>query len=128
MALDGITIVNEAGEIVFQRAAPPSDEEFARISGKVSRLVDWPFERRGLESHAATRETDPAAAVDESGVLLPICFHKPIGVRDTGSGAAPRPNASRSENVKSPPAESKYDFEKSAAREHPLKQQSKEKL
>jgi len=57
-ALDGIYVVNEKGEIVFRRVAPPSDEEVARIVKNVCHHVGRLLERRGLGPQAAPEEID----------------------------------------------------------------------
>ena len=57
-ALDGIYVVNEKGEIVFRRVAPPSDEEVARIVKNVCHHVGRLLERRGLGPQATPEEID----------------------------------------------------------------------
>ena len=57
-ALDGIYIVNEQGKIVFRPVAPPSDEEVARIAGKVCHRVGRLLERRSLGPQADPEEID----------------------------------------------------------------------
>jgi hypothetical protein len=52
LALDGIYIVNEKGEVVFQHVAPPSDAEVARVADRVYRRVKRLLERRGLGPQA----------------------------------------------------------------------------
>jgi hypothetical protein len=56
MALDGIYVVNEEGEIVFRRVAPPSDVEVARITGMVCRHVWRLHEHRGLGRPSLIRQ------------------------------------------------------------------------
>jgi len=58
MALDGLYLENEKGEIVFKRVAPPGDEEVARIVKQICRRVGRLLERRGLGPQADPEEID----------------------------------------------------------------------
>jgi len=58
MALDGVYIADERGEIIFKRVAPPSDAEVARVAEKVCRRVGRLLERCGLGPQAVPEEVD----------------------------------------------------------------------
>ena len=58
MALDGLYLENENGEIVFKRVVPPGDEEVTRIVKKVCHRVGRLLERRGLGPEAVPDEID----------------------------------------------------------------------
>jgi hypothetical protein len=57
LALDGIYVVDEKGELVFRRVPPPSDAEVARVAERIHRRVARLVERRGLG-----QQTDPDEA------------------------------------------------------------------
>jgi hypothetical protein len=59
LALEGIYIVNEKGEVVFQHVAPPSDAEVARVADRVHRRVERLLERRSLGPQADPELADP---------------------------------------------------------------------
>jgi len=54
LALDGIYVVGDKGELVFRRVPPPSDAEVARVADRIHRRVARLVERRGLG-----QQTDP---------------------------------------------------------------------
>ena len=57
LALDGIYVVGDKGELVFRRVPPPSDAEVARVAERIHRRVARLVERRGLG-----QQTDPDEA------------------------------------------------------------------
>lgn len=58
LAMDGLYIVNEKGELDFRPVAPPSDAEMARVAERVHRSVARLLERRGLVPEAIPGEAD----------------------------------------------------------------------
>jgi hypothetical protein len=58
LALDGIYVIGDIGEIVFRRMAPPTDAEVARVADRVHRSVARLLERRGLGAQVDPEETD----------------------------------------------------------------------
>jgi hypothetical protein len=58
LALDGIYVVDEKGELVFRRVPPPSDAEVARVADRIHRRVARLMQRRGLGSQADPDEAD----------------------------------------------------------------------
>jgi hypothetical protein len=95
MALDGLYIVNVKGEMVFQRVAPPSDEEVVRIAGNVCRRVGRLLARRGLGPQAVAEEVDTlqqnqpllaelySASVSGRAALGPRAGYSVVKVGDT---------------------------------------------
>ena len=58
LALDGIYVADEEGNLTFRRVAPPSDAEVARVADRVSRRVARLLERRGLGPQTSGDECD----------------------------------------------------------------------
>ena len=58
LALDGIYLVHEKGEVVFRHVAPPSDAEVASVADRVHLRVARLLERRGLGPNADPEEAD----------------------------------------------------------------------
>jgi hypothetical protein len=58
LAMDGLYIVNEKGELVFRHVATPSDAEMARVADRVHRSVARLLELRGLGPEAIPEEAD----------------------------------------------------------------------
>jgi hypothetical protein len=58
LALDGIYVAEEGGQVVFRAVPPPSDAEVARVTERIQRRVARLLERRGLGSQANRDESD----------------------------------------------------------------------
>jgi len=59
LALDGIYVVEEGGQVAFRPVPPPSDTEVARLTERVQRRIGKLLERRGLGPQADHDESDP---------------------------------------------------------------------
>jgi len=58
LALDGIYVADDDGNIAFRRVGPPSDAEVARVAERVSRRVARLLDRRGLGPTTGAEESD----------------------------------------------------------------------
>jgi hypothetical protein len=67
LAIDGIYVTDDAGDLEFRRVGPPSDAEVARVANRVSRGVIRLLERRGLGPQMSADESD---ALPQSQPLL----------------------------------------------------------
>jgi len=58
LALDGIYVADDDGNLAFRRVGPPSDAEVARVAERVSRRVARLLDRRGLGPTTGAEESD----------------------------------------------------------------------
>ena len=88
LALDGIYVINEKGELVFRRVPPPSDAEVARVAERIHRSVARLMERQGLGPQA---DPDEADSLRHDEPLLAELYSASISGRAaTGSRAGRR--------------------------------------
>jgi len=59
LALDGVYVTDEDGDVVFRRVPPPSDAEVMRIAGRISRRVGKLLRKHALDFSFGPEEPDP---------------------------------------------------------------------
>lgn len=106
LTLDGIYAEDQMGCIRFDKAAPPSDAEVARVTERVQRCIAKLLERRGLEPQA---DCDDSHTLRNSQPLLAELYGASISGRvatgpRAGRWIAKVGDAIDSEDIASPPA------------------------
>ena len=61
LAIDGLYVADDGGNLEFRRVGPHSDAEVARVAERVSRGVVRLLERRGLGPQMSADESDALA-------------------------------------------------------------------